>query len=171
MSISIPDTYPLNQIEYVNVYWVAPQLLLYSHVFPYSWGSHVDGLTMSMTIFCCNPQILNIYIYIYLNLAGIWMATVLLNETPHFPVSPQPTWAVSTTCWNITKRHGWSTGISTTNHRTTMQSVFFYKNKQIKRTEEQHTTSPIHIFIPDAWFCLYPTVSDDLVLTRPQASI
>ena len=48
---------------------------------------------------------------------------------------------------------------------------FFYKNKQIKRTEEQHTTSPIHIFIPDAWFCLYPTVSDDLVLTRPQASI
>ena len=44
-----------------------------------------------------------IYLCIYLNLAGILMATVLLNETPHFPVSPQPTWAVSTTCWNITK--------------------------------------------------------------------
>ena len=131
---------------------MAPQLLLYSHVFPYSWESHVDDLSMSMTIFCFNPQVLYIYMYLFESRRHFdGYGSVEWNS--YFPVSPQPTWAVSTTCWNITKDMVGRREFPLQTTEPTCKVYFFKKITINKRTEEQHTTSPIHIFIPDGWFC------------------
>jgi len=81
------------------------------------------------------------------------MATVLLNEIPISPYLPslleqcQQLVGTSQKTWLVDGNFHYKPQ----NHH--VKCIFFKKITINKRTEEQHTTSPIHIFIPDGWFC------------------